>query len=373
MSSVSEEKPISDRRRTLRRLLFGVVPVVVIVMVVWLFFFSGRYVTSDNAYVRADIVNVGPYVSGKLVEVLVRENQPVQAGDLLAAIDSEPFQVAVEEAAARLAQARIDVASLQAAYAQKQAALAVARDDHDYAGKQARRVGDLFARGSLSQAALDEAQNRLNVSASTVRKLESEGAEALAELGGDPRRPVDEHPKVQVAMAELARARLNLGHCEVRAPMDGIAAKVPKLGQYVMPGMPLISVVAERDVWIEVNLKEDQLAGVVAGYPATVEIDAYPGQRWHATVESIGQATGAEFALLPPQNATGNWVKIVQRLPLRLAIEHRDGEAPLRTGLSAKVSIDTGVPARVRGLHQLLARLGLMQDEPRNERLTLAP
>lgn len=373
--SEAREPVISNRRRTLRHLLFAVVPVLAVVLGAWLFVSGGRYVTSDNAYVKADIVSVSAEVNGKLVAVAVRENQPVRAGDLLVSIDSEPFRVAVEEAVARLAQARLDVESLQAAYAQKQSALAAARDDLDFAGKSSRRVSDLFGRGSMSRSALDEAQNHLNVARNTVHRLESERAEALADLGGHLDRPVDDHPKVMVALATLAKARLDLARCHVYAPMDGVVAKVPKVGHYVLPGMAMISVVAEQHPWIEVNLKEDQLAGVAIGDRVTIAVDAYPGERWTASVESIGQATGAEFALLPPQNATGNWVKIVQRLPVRLAIDHHDNESALRTGLSAEVSIDTGIPARVRPLYDIMAGLGLVSGPAvaGSERLTAVP
>tara|TARA_R110001592_G_scaffold40042_4_gene131641 strand:- start:23359 stop:24519 length:1161 start_codon:yes stop_codon:yes gene_type:complete len=340
---------IASRRR-LRSRLFLVVPVVAVVIAAYLFAFGGRYITTDNAYIKSDVVNVGAEVSGNIASVNVNENQYVEAGDILLTINSRAFEVELHDAQAQLEKAYMRIESLKAAYIQKQAALASAKDDLEFVGKQQHRINDLHLRGVASATALDQAQRDLNVARNTVNKLLSDSAETLAQLGGEYELNIDLHPEVMAAQAELDRATLNLERCVLRAPIAGVASKVPQQGQYAMPGLPLISVVADSEPWIVVNFKEDQLAKLVPGAEVEVEIDAYPGEVWTATVQSIAQATGAEFALLPPQNATGNWVKIVQRLPVRLAIEHHDNESPLRAGLSVNVEVDTGVPARMKWL-----------------------
>lgn len=348
-----------SRRRRIRRLLFLVVPVLALVAGVYLFLFGGRYVTTENAYIKASIVNVGSEVNGKVAEVAVSENQPVRAGQLLLRIDSRPYDVALRDAEARLQQARLQIGSMKATFAQNQSALAAARDDLVYARKQYLRIRNLREREAVSQSTLDQVQHDLDVSESTVRQLDSELAETRAQLGGDPRIAPELHPYVMAAQAALEKAKLDVERCELRAPIDGIASQVPQRGQYASPGLPLLSVVANRSTWIEANFKEDQLARIRAGAPVEVEVDAYPGRRWQARVDSIGQATGAEFAMLPPQNASGNWVKIVQRIPVRLSLQHRDDDPELRAGMSAYVKVDAGLPARMQPLHGLLAAIGL--------------
>ncbi|CAA0106738.1 HlyD family secretion protein [Zhongshania aliphaticivorans] len=337
-------------RRRLRTRLFMVVPVVGLFIAVYLFMFGGRYITTDNAYIKADVVNVGSEISGNIASVRVKENQYVEAGDILLTIDARAFEVELHDAQAELEQAFMRIDSLKAAYIQKQAALAAAKDDFEFASKQQQRINDLHKRGMASGTSLDQAQRDLNVARNTVSKLMSDSAETLAQLGGKYELDIAHHPAVMAAQAELERAELNVERCVLRAPIAGVASKVPQRGQYAMPGLPLISVVANSDPWIVVNFKEDQLAKLALGAEVAVEIDAYPGELWTATVDSIAQATGAEFALLPPQNATGNWVKIVQRLPVRLAIDHHENESPLRAGLSASVEVDTGVPERMKAI-----------------------
>jgi membrane fusion protein (multidrug efflux system) len=346
----------AEKQRRLRHRLFLVVPVFAIVIAVYVFVFGGRYVTTDNAYIKADVVNVGAEISGNISSVSVKENQYVEAGDILLKINSRAFEVELHDAQAELDQAYMRIESLKAAYVQKQSSLAAAKDDFEFVNKQLHRISDLHQRGMASGTALDQAQRDLNVARNTVNKLVSDSAETLVQLGGKYDLDIEAHPAVMAAHAELEKAELNLERCILRAPISGIASKVPPQGQYAMPGLPLISVVAHDNPWVVVNFKEDQLAKLTLGAEAEIEIDAYPGETWRATIESIAQATGAEFALLPPQNATGNWVKIVQRLPVRLALEHHQHESPLRAGLSVSVKVDTGVPERMKSLLALLGR-----------------
>lgn len=356
---MSDVESHSDaRRQRLRRRLFMVVPVVALAIGVYLFFFAGRYVSTENAYVKSDVVNVSAEIAGNVVAVAVEENQPVKVGDVLLRLDSSAYEARVREARAELERARIHIESLRAAYVQKQAALAGAKDDLVYAEKQQQRIQDLYRRGGASSQQRDQVQRDLDVARNVVSRLQSEKAETLAELGGRLAVATEHHPEVEAAQADLEQALLDLEHCTLRAPTDGVAAKVPAVGQYAMPGMPMVSVVADEHSWIEVNFKEDQLAGIEPGARVLVEIDAYPGREWTGRVDSIAQATGAEFALLPPQNATGNWVKVVQRVPVRLNIERREGDPPLRAGLSAEVSVDLGTPHRLQVLSAWFGEAG---------------
>ncbi|MEX1670181.1 HlyD family secretion protein [Zhongshania guokunii] len=358
-ASNAEYEAKAIQRTRLRRRLFLLVPVVVVCLGAYIFVVGGRYISTENAYIKADVVNVGAEISGNIALIQVKENQVVNAGDVLLQINSQVFEAELHDAQAELEQAYMQIASLRATYVQKQAALAAAQDDLDFAIKQQRRIEDLHNKGVASGVSLDQVQRDLSVARNTVNKLESERAETLAKLGG--RFDIDQqrHPEVLAAAAKVEKAQLNLEHCILRAPIDGVVSKVPQRGQYAMPGLPIISVVANTNTWIEANFKEDQLAKLAPGSKVEVEIDAYPNERWTATVHSISPATGAEFALLPPQNATGNWVKIVQRLPVRLTIHHHENESVLRAGLSANVHVDTGVPPR---LQKLLSMLGAKQS-----------
>lgn len=343
----------SAQNKKLRRRLFVVVPAVAVLIAAYVFLFGGRYVSTDNAYVKADVVNVSSEITGNILDVAVVENQRVKAGQVLLRVDAQAYEVGVHDAQAELEQAYIRIKSLKAAYVQKGAALAAAQDDLAYARKQQHRMVDLQKKGVASNQQLDQAQRDLDVALNTVSRLESDRSETLAQLGGQVNVDIQRHPEVQAAQAALEKARLDLARCTVRSPVDGVASKVPHIGQYAMPGLPVVSVVADSHIWIEANFKEDQLAKLKPGAEVKVEIDAYPGEEWTASVESIAQATGAEFALLPPQNATGNWVKIVQRLPVRLSLDHHRDESTLRSGLSAEVTVDTGVPARLQALSAL--------------------
>lgn len=328
-------------------------PVVGLGVAAYIYILSARYETTDNAYIKADIVNLSADIQGHIEEVLVAENQSVNAGDLILRIDSRQYRVEVQDAQAKLQQAYLTVSALKSDYAEKASAMAAAQDDLHFAIKQLNRTKDLFKRGMSSQQSLDQTQRDLDIAKNTKKKLANQLAETLAKLGGDVEIDAEEHPTVLAARANLDKARLNLSRCELKASLNGIASKVPKPGTYAIPGLPLVSIVSDEKIWIEANFKEDQLEHVQPGASAEVKIDAYPSKVWKAHVESIAQATGAEFSLLPPQNATGNWVKVVQRLPVRLAIEKPSEEFPLRAGLSVEVRVNTGVSAKARLLSML--------------------
>lgn len=338
------------RGRLLRRGLFLLGAAAALLVAGYLFLLSGRYIATDNAYVKAAVVNVGAEVSGKVSTVAVAENEAVAAGQLLVELDARPYRVAVRHAQAKLAEARLRIASFKATYAQHESELAAAHDDLVYSRKQHRRLTDLHARGAVSQAEVERSQLAVDAAASHADELRGKLAETRARLAGDPAIAIEQHPAWLSARADYDAARLDLERTAIRAPIEGIASKVPNPGDYATPGLPLLTVVGARHLWIEANFKEDQLARMRAGKAVEIEIDSYPGRRWHGVVDSIGQATGAEFALLPPQNATGNWVKVVQRIPVRIRFAALPSDLVLRAGMSATVTVDTGAAPRLARL-----------------------
>lgn len=349
--SESHSSPRTPQQRRLRFWLLGVAPAIAIAGILAIWLLGGRYVSTDNAYVKANLVNVSAEVSGTVSAIAVVENQPVHRGDLLMRIDPAAYDVAVAQAEATLRQTRLQIESTKASYAQKLAALASAQADLEFQKSHQRRIHEMYQKGVVSGAAQDEAEHGLQVARTRIVEVEQQIAEVRAQLGGNPDIAIDEHPSVRTAQAALDKAKLDLAHTDVRAPIDGIASKVPELGEYAMPGLPLMSVVGAKDLWIEANLKESQLEHVRAGQVVQIDVDAYPSTAWHGVVDSIGQATGSEFSLIPAQNATGNWVKVVQRIPVRIRIQ-TDSDAPLlRAGMSTEVHIDTrsGNDAQVAG------------------------
>ena len=332
----------NGRRRALRILLLVVVPAIaaLVVAIVWLQ--GGRYVETDNAYVKADKVPVSAEVSGAIAEVLVQENQAVTAGQPLFRLDPAPFRVAVAKAEAKLAQARTDVAAMKASYRERQAQIALARTKLAFAQKEQNRQADLASRNFISASKIYDARQSSQLAAEQVVADEQDLARIATALGGGPSVPVERHPAYLGALAELRQAELDLSRIEVRASLAGTVSRLPKPGQYVAAGATAAALVADEAPWIEANFPETDLTWVHPGQRAEVRIDTYPGRVWHGEVQSLSPATGAEFSLIPAQNATGNWVKITQRLPLRIRLDPQPDMPRLRAGLSAIVRIDTG-------------------------------
>jgi membrane fusion protein (multidrug efflux system) len=339
--------------RRLRSLLLVGVPAVGLLIGGYYYLSGGRIVSTDNAYVRSDKVSVSADISGRVVQVNVREFQHVRPGEVLFRLDPEPFRIAQAQAEAQLASARRDIESLRATYHARQADLMHREGTIAFLRKEYERQKGLVERALVPQSQLDEAAHNLESATLQAAAIRQESARALNELGGRPNIPTDEHPKVRQAMALLEQAELNLRRTVVRASIEGqVGPTTLQPGEYVQTGVSVFSVVA-ADPWVEANLKETELTHTRVGQAAKITVDAYPGYTWSATVVSISPATGAEFSLLPPQNATGNWVKVVQRVPVKLKIEPRPGMPPLRTGMSAVVEIDTG---RERGLPELVRK-----------------
>jgi membrane fusion protein (multidrug efflux system) len=330
----------------LRAFLLWGVPLLLVVGGVYWYGSGGRYVSTDNAYVKQDRVTVAAQVAGNVREVRVAENERVEPGRTVLVLDDALFRVAVERAEAAVANARVGVASMQADYREKLGELDVARRASQYAVREYERQKKLAADKLVPLSGLDNAQHASTVALGQIAVLELQVTQARARLGGAVDAPVDAHPQVRAALAELEKAQVDLGHAVIAAPRDGIASHLPKVGDHLEAGQAAFAIVADGRLWVDANFQETDLEWLRPGQPARVKIDTYPGHEWRGTVASIAQATGAEFALIPAQNATGNWVKVVQRIPVRIAIEAAADGPPLRSGMSADVTIDTGAHRR---------------------------
>ncbi|MGC1302295.1 MAG: HlyD family secretion protein [Caulobacteraceae bacterium] len=324
--------------------LMIVAPVLVLILALYFYLTGGRFVTTDDAYVQSARSSVSTNVPGQVVEIDIHENQFVHAGDVLFRLDPRPFDVAVEEAQAQLSTAEQAVRASQASYGQEGANVIAAQAALDYAQKEFTRQKAMAASGVSSQSQLDAATHALDDARARLTAARQQQANVLATLAGQASGPVVGNPTVRAAQAALDRARLNQSYAVVRALQDGIVTRVEQLqvGDYVNAAQPLFTLAAPR-LWVEANFKENQLTYMRPGQPATVKIDAYPGRRYALHVASFSPGTGNSFSVLPAENATGNWVKVVQRLPVRLVFDEDVSaiRAPLAAGLSATVTVDT--------------------------------
>jgi len=298
-------------------------------------------VSTDNAYVKQDKVSVSADVGGRIVDVSVRENQHVNKGDLLFRIDPEPYRIAVEQARAALANAQVNVQTLKTEYQGKGADIEGARIAIQAAQEDFDRQSALMKRGFTTRASYLNSQHALQQAKVQLQNAQASEAEARAKLQTGSAVP-GINPQIAAARAELDRALLNLKRTEVRAPASGTVSQADRLqvGNQIVSGLPALSIVVGDRTWVEANFKETQLNKVRVGQPAEVEIDAYSGLKLKGHVWSFGAGTGSEFSVLPAQNANGNWVKVTQRVPVRIAIDSDPGR-PLLAGLSAKVEVDT--------------------------------
>jgi membrane fusion protein (multidrug efflux system) len=311
---------------------------------------SGRYVETDNAYVKGDKVYIASELSGPIVEVAVKENQHVSRGQLLYRLDDTPYRLALAKIEADIDIQRAEIRSLRAQWRTKREDIKAALSQQVYAQADFERQKDLAERKFAPVAKLDESRMAAEVARQRIASLQEDLQRIEAQLAGDPKIKVDDHPKVKQMLAAREEALLNLRHTTIEAPMDGIVSKVLVPGAYAVMGVPSIAVVADSDLWIEANFKETELTRVRVGQPVTIWIDTYPDVKCTGKVTSLASSTGAEFAVLPPQNATGNWVKVVQRVPVRLVLDDSGDDAPLRAGMSAVVSIDTGHVRELPGI-----------------------
>ncbi|BBK30001.1 membrane fusion protein (multidrug efflux system) [Stella humosa] len=333
-----------SRRRWRRLLLLVLVPLLVVAVAFYFYLSGGRYVVTDNAYVRADKVTISTDVSGMVQAVLVAENQRVAAGDMLFRIDPEPFALAEAAAQAQLGTVLAELSTLKANYRQRVEEIRLAEADVAYQDRELRRQAELGQRGVAAGTVLDQARIAYARARQRAAAAREEAGAVLASLGGTLDADPAQHPRARHAQAELDRARRERRRTEVRAPAAGILVNVGQLqpGEYLEAGKPAFTLVLVDRLWIDANPKETDLTHVVIGNPADVTVDTYPGRTWKGRVESVSPASGAEFAILPPQNASGNWIKVVQRIPMRVAVEQPADGPMLRTGMSVVVTVDTG-------------------------------
>jgi len=333
--------PAAPSRRRLRIILLIVVPLALAGIAVGVYLMRARYASTDNAYVHADKVLVSTEISGRVEQVPVHENQRVNVGDLLLVINDADARLAVAQARAHRATVLTEIASLKGQYAQKRAELSVAENTAHFAEKELARESELAARHLIASSQLDVAQQAAQDAAGRVA-VARQDLEALgARLGGNPAAPADQHPDVRAADVAIEQAELDLQHTRLHAPRAGVVSHLPQVGDHLDAGRTALAIVSDQGMWVEANFKETDLGDVRVGQPVDVEVDTYRGRTWTGRVASIAQATGSEFALLPAQNATGNWVKVVQRIPVRIALESGPPDLPLRAGMSAFVRIDT--------------------------------
>ena len=320
---------------------------------------GGRYVVTDNAYVKADMIAISASIDGRVVEVMVEDNQPVKQGETLFVLDPRPYEIARTRAEARIAAVQNELASKRAAFAQVAAEIADARERVKYLRGEQSRQEDLSTEGADNTAAIDTLKYESNAAVQALQVLHEKARQVLAELGGVLEQPVVEHPRYLEAQASRKEAELALEYATVRAPTGGIPSRVQlQPGEWVQRGRPVFSLIDARELWVEANLKETQLTHVAPGQAVIFEVDAYPGVDWKGVVARISPATGSEFMVLPPQNATGNWIKVVQRVPVRIEFDLAPGHPELRAGMTATVSVDTG---QERKLLSMLNDLGLVR------------
>ena len=343
---VGRDLAVAAPRRTLwqrlRRplLMFGV-PLLIVIGGAYLWLTGGRSVSTDNAYVSQDKVSISSDITGRVVEVDVRESQQVRKGQMLFRIDPEPFRIALEQANANLANARATVSAMRSTYSGKGADVSGKREAVTYDAIDLKRQQELMTNGFTTRARLQQAEHTLSQARADLASAEADEANASAALGGMPAGSVDRHPLVLAAAAARDKAALDMRRTTVVAPADGLASQTAKVqpGQIVAVGIPTMSLLVRGHDWVDANFKETDLTHLRVGQPATVKLDAYPGTPLTGHVLSVGGGTGSEFSVLPAQNATGNWVKVVQRVPVRIAIDDHRGLPPI-AGLSATVTVD---------------------------------
>ncbi|MGB3539813.1 MAG: HlyD family secretion protein [Mesorhizobium sp.] len=337
--------PKKKARRRGRFVLMLVVPLALAAAGGYVWVTGGRYEETENANLQQARVSIASEAGGRVVTVNIAENQLVKKGDVLFAIDPEPYRIALAQADAAVAAARLNVEQLRAAYNQSMAQERSAASEVDYSQSQYDRAADLANKGINTKSSLDQARNDLDKAKQQLSVAKQGIESAKAALGGNPDIETNNHPTVMAALAARDKAAYDLAQTTVRAPAAGIIAQASsfKVGQFVSVGTPLFSLVETGDTWIDANFKETQLTHMKPGQKAEVVLDTYPDKTFEATVQAVGAGTGAEFSLLPAQNATGNWVKVTQRIPVRLELTDPDAKLALRTGMSATVTVDTGV------------------------------
>ncbi|MDH2354157.1 HlyD family secretion protein [Bradyrhizobium sp. SSUT112] len=356
---------VAGLRRYRRVLLLVVLPIVVAVAGFTFYLNGGRYVGTDDAYVGAQKVLVTPDISGKIEKVVVREGQLVKQGDELFEIDPVPFRLAVDDAKAQLMQAQSTYDNLRANIKIYGDMLDLAQRGVDLKQRDVERKQALVKNSYGSQLDLDNAANALVTSGSIAQYVKQQISTAKTQLLGDTDLALEKFPAYAQAQSKLDNAERNLDHAIVRASMSGVATQVEQiqLGRYVTAGTPVFSIIDVAHPWVDANPKESDLTYVTEGQPVTLEVDAFPNHVFKGKIGSLSPGTGAQFAILPPQNATGNFVKVVQRVPIRIYFDETDKYVRrLKAGMSVYATIDTGHRRSLAGLLGLSATAGQEKD-----------
>lgn len=325
------------RHQRLRRIAFGAVAVLVVAAAIGYFLFvRSHYVATDNAYVNGPVVSVTSQVSGQAAEIAVQDNQHVNKGDLLLQIDPRPFQIALDQAQAALALARQNVGQSSAAVRAAEADVAQKRSELAQARSDAARIHNLAPKGYLSRQDVETADTRVKTATADLQSSQAKLEQARAELG----QTGEQNENVKAAQAAVETAQLKLDYTRITAPFSGTVSNLSlQPGSMVQAGLPLFALIGDSEVWVDANFKETQFKRLRPGLKAEVELDMYPGHVFHGVVNSISRGSGTAFSLLPPQNATGNWVKVTQRVPVKIVITDPNPKMPLRIGTSADVKV----------------------------------
>jgi membrane fusion protein, multidrug efflux system len=343
-------------RRRLRAGFFVLLPILLIGGGYW-YITGGQVMSTEDAYAEADKVGVSTDVSGIVKDVDVTENQHVEAGQVLYRLDDAPFLSALGRATARVGSVKDALNALKANYRDMQAQIQQAQYDIEYYATELHRQQDLLNAHVASQSTFDMARRNLQNAQGKLASLTQQLAAIAANLNGDPDGPVEQNPRYSDAVAQRDEAARQLAHTVVRASFAGIVTNVPSIapGKYLAASTTAFYLVATDHVWVDANPKETQLTYVLPGQPVTVTVDTYPDVKWKGSVESISPAASQEFSLLPAQNTSGNWVKVVQRIPMLVRVDTSDSDLPpLRAGMSVEVAVDTG---HARGLPHFLTSL----------------
>ena len=352
--NTSSRKSWRLRARERRRmLLLVVIPVIAVILGVAFYLSGGRYATTDDAYVGAQKVLITPDISGKIDKVVVKEGEHVKAGDVLFEIDPVPFRLALQQAKAAVDQARTNYDNLRANVQIYGQMIDLAEKGVELKRRDVERKNSLVKNNAGSQLDLDTSSTALVTAQAQVQFIKQQLSTARNQLLGNPDLPIEQFPPYAEAKAKLDEAQRNLDHTVLRAPISGTATQVEQiqLGRFIPAGTPVFSIIDDGAPWVDANLKESDLTYVAAGQPVTMEIDAFPDHTFKGTVGSLSPGTGAQSAILPPQNATGNFVKVVQRVPVRIYFDKNDAAVrKLKAGMSTYVWIDTQHHRSLAGL-----------------------
>jgi membrane fusion protein (multidrug efflux system) len=359
---VTTETPAKSGRfarptgKRLRNILLIGIPALAIIVGGGIYLMGGRYISTDNAYVGAQKVLITPDISGKVVNVPIKEGQHVNAGDVLLSLDSQPYQLALDQAKAKLAIAKVDYEKLKTNLTALTSMADLGKKSVELKQRDVDRKNKLFNSQAGSQSDLDTAVGALVTAQQLEQFTEQQRDTNLSQLLGDPSLPLDKFPEYAQAKAALDNAQRDLDHTTLRAPIAGTATQVDniQLGRFVAAGGPILSVIDDQAPWVDANPKETDITYLRVGQKVTLDVDSFPDHTFKGTVIAVSPGTGAQFSILPAQNATGNWVKVVQRVPVRITFDKNEDLRLLRSGMSVNVEIDTG-HSRIPGMSAALA------------------